>query len=77
MVVRVQLVVVDRNVRMRLVPEPEPVVGHGKVDHRTLGQAVDVMVALMVSEVADLVEAVYRRNRPTPHHFLLEVDLQA
>jgi len=72
-----QLVVVDRNVQMVLVPEPDLVGGHGKVDHRTLAQAVDVLETLMFLGVADLVEVVYRRNRPSPHRFLLEVDLRA
>jgi hypothetical protein len=79
MVARVRLVVVDRNVRMGLGlgPDLDLVVGHGTVVLRTLGQAVGVMAVMMVLEVADLVEVVYRRNRPSPHRFLLEVDLQA
>jgi hypothetical protein len=78
MVVKVvQLGVVDRNARMGLVPELGLVVGHGKVDHRTLGQAVDVLVMWKALEVADLAGVVYRRNRPNPHRFLLEVDLRA
>jgi hypothetical protein len=78
MVVKVvQLMVVDRSGRMVLVPELGLVVGHEKVDHRTLGQAVDVLVMWKVLEEADLGGVVYRRNRPTPHRFLLEVDLRA
>jgi len=76
MVARVRLVVVGRNVRMVLVPAPDLVVGRGMVA-RILGQAVDVLVILMVSAVEDLVEVVYRRNRPSLHRFLLAVDLWA
>jgi len=73
----VQLVAVDRNVQMVLVSGPDLVGGHGKVDHRTLAQAVDVLATLMVLGVVDLVEVVYRRNRPSLHRFLLAVDLRA
>jgi hypothetical protein len=78
MVVKVvQLVVVDRNVRMVLVPEPELVVGHGKVDPRILGRAVDVLVMWKALEEADLVGVVYRRNRPNPHRSPQAVDQRA
>jgi hypothetical protein len=77
MVVRVRLVVVDRNGRMVLVPEPDLVVEHGTVGHRTLAQAVGVMVMKLVLEVADLVGVVYHPNRPTQHHYPQAADLQA
>ena len=73
----VQLVVVDRNVQMVLVLELDLVVGHGTVVLRILDLAVDVMVTLMILAVADLAGVVYHRNRPSPHHFPLAVDLQA
>lgn len=79
MVAKLWLVVVGRNVQMALVPVPvlDLVVWHGKVDLRILTQAVDMLVILMVLEVADLVEVVYRRNRPSPHHSPQEVALRA
>jgi len=79
MVVKLRLVVVDRNVQMALAPVQvlDLVVWPGKVDLRILVQEVDMSVILMVLEVADLVEVVYRRNRPSLHHSPQAVDLPA
>ena len=78
MVVKVvQLVVVDRNAQMVLVPELDLVVGHGTVDPHTQDLVVDVMVMLMVLAVADLVGVVCRRNRPNPHRSPQAVDQRA
>lgn len=77
MVVKLWLVVVDRNGRMGLVPELDLVVGHGMVDPHTQDPAVDVTVMLMGLEEADLVGVVYRLNRPSPHRSPREVDLRA
>ena len=79
MVVKLRLVVVDRNVQMALAPVQvlDLVVWPGKVDLRILVQEVDMSVILMVLEVADLVGVVYRRNRPSPHHSPQAVDLRA
>jgi hypothetical protein len=76
MVVKVvQLVVVGRNVQMGL--GLDLVVEHGKVDPRTLGQAVDVWVMWKALEEADLVEVEYHRNRPSPHRSPQAVDQRA
>jgi len=79
MVVKFRLVVVGRNVQMVLALELDLdlVVWHGKVGLRILTQEVDILVILMVLEVADLVGVVYRRNRPSPHHSPQAVDLRA
>jgi len=76
MVAMARRVAVDRNGRMGLVPALDLVVGHGTVA-RIPAQTADVMVKLMVLEVADLVGVVYRRNRPSPHRSPQEVDLRA
>jgi hypothetical protein len=78
MVVKVvQLVMVGRNVQMGLGLGLDLVVWHGTVVLRTLGQAVGVLVMLMVLEEGDLVGVVYRRNRPSPHRSPQAVDLRA
>jgi len=77
MVVKLRLVVVGRNGRMVPVRVLDLVVWHGKVDLRSLSQAVDMLVILMVLGEADLVGVVYRRNRPSPHHSPQEVALRA
>jgi hypothetical protein len=77
MVARVRLVVVDRNVRMGLGLGPDLVVERGTGDPHTQDLVVDVSVMLMVLEVADLVEVVYRRNRPSPHRSPQAVDQRA
>jgi hypothetical protein len=77
MVVRVPLVVVDRNARMVLVLELDLVFGRGMVVRRILAQAVGVMVMMMVLAVVDLVVMVYRRNRLTHRHSPQAVNLRA
>jgi hypothetical protein len=78
MVVKVvQLVVVDRNVRMVLVLELDLGVGRERVALRILDQAVGVMVMWKALEEADLVGVEYRRNRPSPHRSPQAVDQRA